>query len=95
MSQDNWLTNNWLNLVLFIVILFASWRVSILLPKLSELKQWILILFTVGVWCSAGYEISIKQSIKKMETAGKIFLKVIAFWVLPLFIGSGLGLYLN
>jgi len=92
MQQGNFFQKYWLDIVCGFVVIVATARISIELPSLTANKYWVLVIFSVAVWLSCAYEITIKRCVQERISKKIILFKFIIIWVIPLLIGYGVSI---
>ena len=94
MQQDNLFHRYWLDIVCGFAVIVATARILIVLPSLATIRYWLLVIFSILVWFSCTYEITIKRCFQEGIAKKIILFKIIIIWVIPILIGYGISLML-
>lgn len=91
MQQGSLFQKYWLDIVCGFAVIVATARILIELPSLTANKYWMLVIFSIAVWLSCAYEITIKRCIQEGILKKIILFKFVVIWVIPLLIGYGIS----
>ena len=87
MREDNIFLRHWLNIICAVVVTVATAKISFELSHISSYRYWVLLIFSVLVWCVGAYEITIKQGWNGGEFQRRLWMELILIWVVPVLIG--------